>query len=362
MRTRALGLACVAAAALTAPAAAFAGAQPSGTTPTPTLPSPTATTPTVTTPTATTPTTTSPTATKPPRRRTGRARLFLSGVTTVAHTNVSVPGRPVTVTGVVTPYVPGQQVTVRAFVGHRVIGRRVLSLTPSPRRVDGRFRAAFSSPRAGTVTITVTHAASTAQAAFAAQRHYDVLSEAVRPGMRGLFVDLLQARLAALHIFVPKTGVFDNGTLLALNTYHRMLGQGEGDTAVTPALVNDLLAGRGRFHVRFPRQGRHAEGDLSDQVLALVNGARVVNLFPISSGKPSTPTVLGSWRIWLRTPGYLPDGMYYSDFFIRGYAIHGFDPAPNYPASHGCMRLPIPDAITVFDWLALGDWVDTYYS
>jgi len=25
------------------------------------------------------------------------------------------------------------------------------------------------------------------------------------------------------------------------------------------------------------------------------------------------------------------------------------------------MRLPIPDAITAYNWLALGDWVDVYY-
>jgi lipoprotein-anchoring transpeptidase ErfK/SrfK len=83
-------------------------------------------------------------------------------------------------------------------------------------------------------------------------------------------------------------------------------------------------------------------------------------IFPISSGKPSTPTILGSFRIYNRVPGYLPDGMYYSDFFIRGYALHGYDPSPNYPASHGCMRLPIQDAIAAFNWLAIGDWVDVY--
>ena len=61
-------------------------------------------------------------------------------------------------------------------------------------------------------------------------------------------------------------------------------------------------------------------------------------------------------------PGYLPDGMYYSSFFFRGYAIHGYNPAPDYPASHGCMRLPIIDAISVFDWVNYGDWVDVYYE
>jgi lipoprotein-anchoring transpeptidase ErfK/SrfK len=47
----------------------------------------------------------------------------------------------------------------------------------------------------------------------------------------------------------------------------------------------------------------------------------------------------------MKTPGYLPDGMYYSNFFHTGYAIHGYDPSPTYPASHGCLRLPIDDAI-----------------
>jgi lipoprotein-anchoring transpeptidase ErfK/SrfK len=125
--------------------------------------------------------------------------------------------------------------------------------------------------------------------------------------------------------------------------------------------VNALLDGRGTFKVRFPGDGRHAEGNLTDQLVALINGSHVYWIFPISSGKPSTPTILGRFHVYSRVPGYLPDGMYYSDFFFRGYAIHGYNPAPDYPASHGCMRLPIVDAIPAFDWLAMGDAVDVYY-
>ena len=128
---------------------------------------------------------------------------------------------------------------------------------------------------------------------------------------------------------------------------------------VMPFVAKDL-DGHGSFHVRFPQHGRHAEGYLGRQLVALIDGSKVVAIYPTSSGKPSTPTILGSYQIYRRVPGYLPDGMYYSDFFIRGYAIHGYDPAPNYPASHGCMRLPISDAISVFNWLALGDVVDVY--
>jgi lipoprotein-anchoring transpeptidase ErfK/SrfK len=86
-----------------------------------------------------------------------------------------------------------------------------------------------------------------------------------------------------------------------------------------------------------------------------------VAIYPISSGKPSTPTILGNFQVYSKVPGYLPDGMYFSNFFIRGYAIHGYNPAPDYPASHGCMRLPIVDALSVFNWLAIGNWVDVYY-
>ncbi len=113
--------------------------------------------------------------------------------------------------------------------------------------------------------------------------------------------------------------------------------------------------------MRFPAQGHHAEGDLTHQLLALIDGRRVRWIFPISSGKPSTPTILGSFRVYYKQPYYTSDGMYFSSFFHGGYAIHGYNPAPDYPASHGCLRLPMADAIPAYRWLALGDWVDTYY-
>jgi hypothetical protein len=196
---------------------------------------------------------------------------------------------------------------------------------------------------------------------FKQRAAFDTLDQNVAPGATGRFVQLVQQQLQALHFYIPQTGVYDLGTELAVDAYHRMLGWGTAQT-VGPALISQLLNGNGAFHVHFPNQGPHAEGDLSDQLLALINGADVSMIFPISSGKPSTPTILGTFQVYQRTPGYLPDGMYFSSFFIRGFAIHGYDPAPDYPASHGCMRLPIVDAITAYNWLNYGDWVDTYYT
>ena len=169
----------------------------------------------------------------------------------------------------------------------------------------------------------------------------------------------MQQRQVARHLYLPLSGKWDLQTQLAIEAYHRLIGRGTSPT-LDSATLTALLDGRGSFAVRYPHNGRHAEGDLPDQLVALVDGAQVKAIYPMSSGKPSTPTILGNYRIYERTPGYLPDGMYYSDFFIRGYAIHGYDPAPSYPASHGCMRLPISDAISAFDFLAIGDWVDVY--
>jgi len=162
-----------------------------------------------------------------------------------------------------------------------------------------------------------------------------------------------------VHMYIPQSGVYDQKTGLAIDAYHRLLGHGASQS-LDGLTVSELLAGRGAFTVRYPGDGKHVEGNLSSQLLALIDGSKVQAIYPISSGKPSTPTILGRFHVYLRSPGYLPDGMYYSDFFSGGYAIHGFDPAPDYPASHGCMRVPITDAISIWNWLSVGVGVDVY--
>jgi lipoprotein-anchoring transpeptidase ErfK/SrfK len=121
-----------------------------------------------------------------------------------------------------------------------------------------------------------------------------------------------------------------------------------------------LAKGKGRFTVRHPEHGKHVEADLSRQVIALIRGSKVERIYPVSSGKPSTPTVLGSFRVYSKTPGYNAKGMYFSSYFIRGFAVHGYAEVPIFAASHGCVRVPIPDAVPIYNWLKLGDIVDVY--
>lgn len=276
----------------------------------------------------------------------------------VDHGAVGVSGRTVSIRGAVRPFVAGQVVSVVALQNGRVIKRDRLRVKPGGRA--GTFTARVGARRAGLVTVRVIHAATPQMRGFTGVRRYAVLDEHVGFGSRGRFVQLIQQRLLALHLFLPRSGVYDSYTGLAIDAYHRLLGWGSSQR-LDGRTISYLLDGFGAFKVRFPGHGDHAEGDLTHQLLALIHGSRVYWIFPISSGKPSTPTILGDFRVYNRVPGYLPDGMYYSSFFTRGYAIHGYDPAPDYPASHGCMRLPIQDAIAAYGWLRYGDWVDTYY-
>jgi lipoprotein-anchoring transpeptidase ErfK/SrfK len=64
--------------------------------------------------------------------------------------------------------------------------------------------------------------------------------------------------------------------------------------------------------------------------------------------------------VYLKTPGINAKGMVDSNYFLRGYAIHGYASVPVYPASHGCLRVPLAEALPIFRWLAYGDRVDVY--
>jgi lipoprotein-anchoring transpeptidase ErfK/SrfK len=310
--------------------------------------------------TTTTTTTTTPKAKPKPKvkQAKGRISIVLKGTFPLGSGPVTTTGRAVRLTGAIRPYIAGQTVLVHGFIGHR----RIVNVRSRVFRGSGGlgvFSVRFSAP-AGEVAVSVVHDSTPTLSRLAAHTSFGSLVPNAGFGSSGRIVQLVQSRLAALHFYIPRSGSYDTYTGLAVDAYHRLLGWGFGQTA-GPATVAALLNGTGSFHIRYPQDGRHAEGNLGKQLLALAVGSNVVAIYPISSGKPSTPTVLGRYHVYQKTPGYLPDGMYFSNFFTGGYAIHGFDPAPDYPASHGCMRVPIPDAISIYNWIGVGDGVDVYY-
>ena len=310
-----------------------------------------------------TPTKTKPTKTTPAPPATAvkaSAGLFLPDAFFVRRKALIVPDRGMHVIGEVRPYVAGQTVTFTVSLGRKVVQKQTLRVKLSPNKKYGRFTTIVKAPAPGILHLQVVHKRTAQMQGFTSSRGVASLNTQVGFGSTGAFVQLIQQKLAALHFYIPQSGVYDEKTGLAIDAYHRLLRHGTSQS-LDGLTVSELLAGRGSFPIRYPGDGRHAEGNLGLQLLALIDHGKVEAIYPISSGKPSTPTILGRFHVYMRTPNYLPDGMYYSSFFTGGYAIHGFDPAPDYAASHGCMRLPITDAISVWNWLSIGDGVDVYY-
>jgi lipoprotein-anchoring transpeptidase ErfK/SrfK len=96
--------------------------------------------------------------------------------------------------------------------------------------------------------------------------------------------------------------------------------------------------------------------DLARQVLFLVDGdGRVGNILPISSGSGKTfhekgypethaITPCGHLEVFSTASGWKtsPLGEMYNPLYIvGGIAIHGSLDVPAYPASHGCIRVPM---------------------
>jgi lipoprotein-anchoring transpeptidase ErfK/SrfK len=262
----------------------------------------------------------------------------------------------------VTPFVAGQKVSVSFFRdGRKVASKSVSVLAIGPE--SGQFHIGYTSPKPGLVRVRVAHAATPQQAAFAAQsQSVRFLSADLGDGASGPAVRLLQQQLSALHYSAPRSGVFDEATGRAVIAYRKMTGLPRVPYT-NLSVFKRLQEGGGVFHVRYRGDGRHVEADLTRQVLAEIEpGGHVRRIYTISSGKPSTPTVLGRFQVYSKTPGTNSEGMVDSNYFIRGYAIHGYAEVPTYAASHGCLRVPIPDASSIYAWVRLGTPVDVYYE
>ena len=93
----------------------------------------------------------------------------------------------------------------------------------------------------------------------------------------------------------------------------------------------------------------HIEIDKTRQILLLVSGGKVTGVIPVSTGATGN-TPVGHWHVLWKAPAtstWLGSAILYRTLtFHGGFAIHGYPSVPNYPASHGCVRIPL--------WLASG--------
>jgi lipoprotein-anchoring transpeptidase ErfK/SrfK len=289
----------------------------------------------------------------------GAISITLDRTHHVGHDDVALRGDKVRIRGTVAPYVAGQKVVVRLYRAGRRVASKTARVQPAAGGAKGSFAVSLKPP-AGRLTVRASHSATSAQAAMAAKpRRLLVVTPHAGLGSRGPVVRVLQRRLAGLHYAVARTGVFDASTARAVIAYRKVTGRARVAVA-SRAVLRGLLAGRGTFRARHPEHGKHVEVDLSRQVMALLRGSKVERIYGVSSGKASTPTVLGRFKVYSKTPGTNAKGMVDTSYFIGGYAIHGYADVPTFPASHGCVRVPIPNAPSIYRWISIGDRVDVY--
>jgi L,D-transpeptidase-like protein/putative peptidoglycan binding protein len=264
---------------------------------------------------------------------------------------IGIPGSRVRVRGTLTPYTAGAQVEVSVFRKGRRVQRKTVVVKQAGQK--GRFALSIKPKKRGVHRVRVRQGAASDRA-----RLYVVRPHA-KGGSRGIAVRALQRRLKDLGYLVPVSGRYDGTTARAVLAFRKVNGFSR-ITSAGRAVFRRLARGGGGFKLRYPKAGKHAEFDWSRQVLVLARGSRPVLTVHTSSGTSATPTVFGKYRFYRKHPGYNSKGMYYSSYFVGGYAIHGYSPVPTFPASHGCLRIPIASAKRIYGWVSLGDPIYTY--
>jgi hypothetical protein len=267
-------------------------------------------------------------------------------------------GQRIKVSGSVRPFVPGQRVTLHVIRRGRTSARYHAPVRRASR--GGRYAVRFTVRRRGRLRLVVKHKATPQQQAFrsGSKRIEIVLWRAAR-GTKGVRVLLMQRMLQRLGYSTSVSGYFDSHTWYAVLAFRKTNQMGASGYA-GQAVFAKLFRRRGAFRLRHRSPARHVEFDWSRQVLVLARGGRPWRAFHASSGKASTPTVFGTFRFYRKQPGVNSKGMLHSNYFIGGYAIHGYPSVPLYPASHGCIRVPNSSAAGIDRAISLGDTIYVY--
>ena len=181
-------------------------------------------------------------------------------------------------------------------------------------------------------------------------------------GARGIVVSQLGGQLRRLHYEAPSGPGFDGRMLDAVYAFqkvHWLPRTGVVDARFWRALSNP------RAPVpRFVRPAGHIEVNKGLQVLYVVQSSRVALIVPISTaGVAGAFTPVGRFAVYRKVGGFDPSplGTLYDPlYFTGGYAIHGNPSVPPYPASHGCVRIPMWVAPHLYRTVPYGETVYVY--
>jgi L,D-transpeptidase catalytic domain len=255
----------------------------------------------------------------------------------------------VPVTGSVKPFVPGQRVEVTFYLnGNRIETKKV--------KVNGgSFRARIRIEEAGKYAASARLKASkTLRGDTTVRKSWRVAFPSLHQGQCGDVVIGFKKAMRKMGYIANSGRCFGGKTGRGVLAYRKVNGMTRSSRA-GKGLVKRAFAGKGEYEVRHPGAGSHVEAPLSKQVLVFAKGDKPYAVYPISSGKSSTPTVTGHYTFIRTEPGYNSHGMYYSWYFYGGYAVHGYESVPDYPASHGCLRTFIADQPEIYERINYGE-------
>jgi hypothetical protein len=255
----------------------------------------------------------------------------------------------VPVIGSVKPFVPGQRVEVTFYVnGSRIETQKV-------RVHGGTFRARIRVEEAGKYAAGARlPATKTLRGDTTVRKSWRVSFPSLHQGQCGDVVVGFKKAMRKMGYVANSGRCFGGKTGRGVLAYRKVNGMARSARAGR-GLVKRAFAGKGEYEVRHPDAGEHLEAPLSKQVLVFAKGDKPFAVYPVSSGKSSTPTVTGHFTFIRQEPGYNSHGMYYSFYFYGGYAVHGYESVPDYPASHGCIRTFIADQPEIYERINFGE-------
>jgi lipoprotein-anchoring transpeptidase ErfK/SrfK len=230
-------------------------------------------------------------------------------------------------------------------------------------RADGRAGSSI-----GTASAHAAAAVVTARPAvgWAAPKPVTLRATVVEPnlsvGATGASVVSLEQQLAALHYIVPRGSTFTSELTDGIYAFQKVQGiarTGIADAATWTALEHPRLP-----QPRLRSAGTHIEVSKPLQVLYVVRDGIVVQISPVSTaGLPGKFTPVGTFAVYRKVDGFDPSPLgtlWLPSYFTGGYAIHGNPSVPPYPASHGCVRVPMWIASTLYAEMPIGTVVDVY--
>ena len=263
-------------------------------------------------------------------------------------------GDKVKVEGTISPFAAGEKVEVTVAHGDTVVKKQVVDVKQAN---NGNGEFSLRSPQLiepGDYKAHVSFEGSAdAGAASAESNSFSIRYPSLHKGDGGHDVAVFNDLLAKQGYATSHGKKYTQFTAWGVLAFRKVHGMARTESA-TSGIFKTLAEGKGAYEVQHPGAGHHAEVSLAKQVLVLAEGDKPVLTFHISSGAMATPSDPGGYHVYRKDPGFNSLGMYYSSYYNKGEAVHGYHDVPTHPASHGCIRTEISQARQIYNWLSIG--------